>query len=108
MTFEEALPILKDGGVLSRGAWPTSIVIVKQNNNIVYPDIVPKMTSLPEEAKELFRERNMEQIKYTNQVIKLDTHTGIAKNCVLDWEDLFATDWRHILLRGGYDGQFYH
>ena len=107
MTFEEALPILKDGGILSRGAWNTSTVIIKQNTNIVYPDVFPRMTSLPEEAKALFRERNMEQIKYTNQVIKLDTQTGVAKNYVPDWEDLFATDWRHILLRRESDGHFF-
>ena len=107
MTFEEALPILKDGGIIARNAWDSHTVIIKQNNNVVYPDIFPKMTSLPEEAKALFRERNMEQIKYTNQVIILNTHTGVAKNYIPDWEDLFATDWNHIILRD-YDRRFYH
>ena len=107
MTFEDALPILKDGGILTRESWSPTKVVFKQNTNIVYPDIFPRMTSLPEKAKELFKERNMEQIKYTNQVLKLDTHTGIAKNYVPDWEDLFATDWRHIILREQ-DGHFYH
>lgn len=107
MTFEEALPILKDGGILTRGAWSQNIVIVKQNNNIVYPDVFPKMTSLPEEAKALFRERSMEHIKYTNQVIKIDTQSGVAKNFIPDWEDIFATDWNHILLKD-YDRHFYH
>ena len=82
-------------------------MIIKQNNNVVYPDVFPKMTSLPEEAKALFRERNMEQIKYTNQVIILNTHTGVAKNYIPDWEDIFATDWKHILLKD-YDRRFYH
>ena len=86
MTFEEALPILKDGGIIARNAWDSHTVIIKQNNNVVYPDIFPKMTSLPEEAKAL---------------------TGVAKNYIPDWEDLFATDWNHILLKD-YDRRFYH
>lgn len=107
MTFEEALPILKDGGIITRNAWDSHTVVIKQNSNVVYPDVFPKMTSLPEEAKALFRERNMEQIRYTNQVIILNTHTGVAKNYIPDWEDLFATDWSHILLKD-YDRRFYH
>lgn len=105
MTFEEALPILKDGGIIKRESWNNDVVI-KQNNTIVYPDIVPGMTSLPEEAKLLFRESSMEHIKYTNQVIRLNTHTGVAKNYIPDWEDIFATDWKHILMRE-HDGRFY-
>ena len=97
MTFEEALPILRNGGILRRMAWSPTKVVFKQNNNIVYPDVFPKMTSLPEDAKRLFRGSNMEQIKYTNQVLKLDTSTGNAKNYIPDWEDLFATDWIHVL-----------
>ena len=41
----------------------------------------------------------MEQIRYTNQVLKLDTYTGVAKNYIPDWEDLFAEDWKHIILK---------
>lgn len=107
MTFEEALPILKDGGIIRRAGWDSNLVVIKQNNNTVHPDVIPKMTSLPEQAKALFREKAMEQIKYTNQVLLLNTHTGIAKNYIPDWEDLFATDWGHVTLRK-YDGHYYY
>ena len=107
MTFEEILPIIKDGGIAKREAWGSTTVVFKQNTNIVYPDVFPRMTSLPEEAKHLFRDRNLEQIKYSNQVLKLNTRTGDAKNYIPDWEDIFATDWAHILV-SEHDGRFYH
>lgn len=106
MNFEEILPLLKGGGVVTRAAWGDNMVIIKQNTNTVYPDIVPNMKSLPDDAKRMFRERYMEHITYTNQVIKLDTVSGMAKNYIPDWEDIFAGDWKPIVLRERDGGLF--
>ena len=107
MTFEEILPGLKRGGIFTRDSWLKENVIIRQNDNTVYPDTVPKMSSLPKEAKELFHQRNMEYIRYSNQVIKLNTSTGAAKNYIPDWEDIFAVDWRYVALKETEDGHYY-
>lgn len=96
MTFEQALPYIKEGRVYTRLAWGVvtiNKVIFRQNNNSVPADVVPKMTSLPQEAKNIFAKENLATLNYGNQVIMMDTDTGNCKNYIPDWEDIFADDW---------------
>lgn len=92
MTFEQALPYIKEGRVYKRLGWSNK-VIFRQNNNSVLADIVPKMSSLPQEAKNLIAKEQLASITYDNQVIMMDTNTGDCKNYIPDWEDIFADDW---------------
>lgn len=96
MTFEQALPYIKEGRVYTRAGWgviTVNKVIFRQNNNSVLADIVPKMSSLPQEAKNLIAKEQLASITYGNQVIMMDTNTGNCKNYIPDWEDIFADDW---------------
>jgi len=94
MTFEEVLPHLKSGQVCRRAGWESAnLVVFRQNNNVVYPDVFPHMTSLPDTVKEFLKWKNADGIRYQNQVLMMNTTSGDAKNYIPDWEDIFAVDW---------------
>lgn len=58
-------------------------------------EIVPKMQSLPDSAKELIGKTADKDIHYRNQclVIKRFPSSSVATNYVPDWNDMFAKDW---------------
>ena len=68
-------------------------VIFKQNDNAVSRDLIPKMTSLPDTAKTVLTEMSVLFLYYTSQVLMVDINSGIAKNYIPEWEDIFADDW---------------
>lgn len=53
MTFADIIGRLQGGEAFTRRAWDGSKFIVCQNPQTIPADVVPKMTSLPERAKEL-------------------------------------------------------
>lgn len=61
----------------------------------VSAEIVPKMQSLPDSAKELIGKTADKDIHYRNQclVIKRFPSSSVATNYVPDWNDMFAKDW---------------
>lgn len=95
MKFEQVLPGLREGKVYCRPSWDQDKmqVIFKQNDNAVSRDLIPKMTSLPDTAKTVLTEMSVLFLHYTCQVLMVDINSGVAKNYIPDWEDIFADDW---------------
>lgn len=69
--------------------------VTKQIDSDINAEIVPKMQSLPDSAKELIGKTADKDIHYRNQclLIKQFPSSSVATNYVPDWNDMFAKDW---------------
>jgi len=101
--FGEAMTHLKKGKMLQRIGWNgKGLFIFRQVPSIVSIDIVPKMTSLPDEVKNEFIRRNAEgngasitelrSIRYSNQIVIVKPNNEI-NNWAPSVSDAMATDW---------------
>lgn len=95
MSFGEALQALEAGKCVARKGWITTCFVVKQIDSDINAEIVPKMQSLPDSAKELIGKTADKDIHYRNQclLIKQFPSSSVATNYVPDWNDMFAKDW---------------
>lgn len=95
LSFGEALQALEAGKCVRRESWIGDKFVVKQIDSDINAEIVPKMQSLPDSAKELINKTHREDIHYRNQCLMIvqDTETSVATNYVPDWNDMFAKDW---------------
>lgn len=95
LSFGEALQALEAGKCIRRESWIGDKFAVKQINSDINAEIVPKMQSLPDSAKELINKTHREELHYRNQCLMIvqDTETSVATNYVPDWNDMFAKDW---------------
>ena len=95
MSFGEALQALEAGKCVARKGWITTCFVVKQIDSDIPAEVVPKMQSLTDSAKEIINKTNREDIHYRNQCLMIvqDTETSVATNYVPDWNDMFAKDW---------------
>lgn len=95
MSFGEALQALEAGKCVRRESWIGDKFVVKQIDSDISAEIVPKMQSLPDSAKELIGKTADKDIHYRNQclVIKRFLSSSVATNYVPDWNDMFAKDW---------------
>ena len=69
MKFGEALELLKDGYPVYRESWDGYTYVIKQVNSDITKDIVPKMQSLPNLAKNLILEGGDGSISYRQQCL---------------------------------------
>lgn len=91
--FGGAIEVLNSGGVLQRLGWDNrSLVVFKQIPADIGENVVPKMTSLPQNAKDIILE-SQKRISYNNQCILYNLHTGEATSWIPTMEDIFAEDW---------------
>lgn len=95
LSFGEALQALEAGKCIRRESWIGNKFVTKQIDSDINAEIVPKMQSLPDSAKELINKTHREDIHYRNQCLMIvqDTETSVATNYVPDWNDMFAKDW---------------
>lgn len=95
LSFGEALQALEAGKCIRRESWVGDKFVTKQIDSDINAEIVPKMQSLPDSAKELINKTHREDIHYRNQCLMIvqDTETSVATNYVPDWNDMFAKDW---------------
>lgn len=95
LSFGEALQALEAGKCVRRESWIGDKFVVKQIDSDISAEIVPKMQSLPDSAKELIGKTVDKDIHYRNQclVIKQFPSSSVATNYVPDWNDMFAKDW---------------
>lgn len=95
LSFGEALQALEAGKCVRRESWIGDKFVVKQIDSDISAEIVPKMQSLPDSAKELIGKTADKDIHYRNQclVIKRFPSSSVATNYVPDWNDMFAKDW---------------
>ena len=92
LTFGLAIEALKLGMIVARKGWNgNGMFIMKQIPAEISLDIIPKMQSVQQSAKDVLLERGT-TLKYDNQmlIIKLD---GTADSWVPSSSDVFAEDW---------------
>lgn len=98
-SFGQIIPLLQSGYCIARKEWGNKCFIVKQVNADIAADIVPKMQSLPGEAKRIISKSGDGSIHYREQclVVYPDKEEGcVATSYVPDWQDVFADDWMII------------
>lgn len=95
MSFGEALQALEAGKCVVRKGWITTCFVVKQIDSDIPAEVVPKMQSLPQHAKNLLNAFGVGSISYRSQCLLVEQagDGNGATNYVPDWVDMFAKDW---------------
>lgn len=93
MSFGIAIQALKFGLSVAREGWNgKNLCVFKQVPAHIGSDIIPKMQSLPDTAKEIILGGNG-FIDYTSQCLIYNKETGRADSWVPSISDVFAEDW---------------
>ena len=96
MSFGDAIEILKQGGAIRRSGWNgKGLMVFKQVPAHIESDIISKMQSLPQSAKDLIL-KGKGFIDYTSQCLIYNENTGRADSWVPSISDVFAEDWEII------------
>lgn len=96
MGFGDAIEVLKQGGTVRRSGWNgKGLMVFKQVPAHIESDIIPKMQSLPQSAKDLILKGNG-FIDYTSQCLIYNENTGRADSWVPSISDVFAEDWEIV------------
>ena len=96
MDFGKAIIALKQGKAIQREGWNgKGLFVVKQIPASINADIIPKMQSLPQSAKDILMSRENPHIDYTNQMLIVNPD-GRADSWVPSSSDVLAEDWRVI------------
>lgn len=94
--FGNAIDLLKSGVAVRRKGWNgKGLFIVKQVPSHIEGDIIPKMQSLPQIAKNILMKRENPHIDYTNQMLIINPD-GRADSWVPSSSDVFAEDWEIV------------
>ncbi|WP_333615726.1 DUF2829 domain-containing protein [Bacteroides pyogenes] len=95
--FGDAIQALKFGLVVRRRGWNgKNIVVFKQVPAHITGEVIPKMQSLPQSAKELIgKGRNF--IDYTSQCLIYNRDTSKADSWTPSISDVFAEDWELVM-----------
>ena len=94
--FGEAIQRLKEGKCITRKGWnKAGLFVCKQVSATIGGEVIPRMQSLPDAAKELILE-GTGFIAYENQCLIYDTGTGVANSWVPSVSDMFAEDWMQV------------
>lgn len=97
MSFGDAIEILKQGGAIRRSGWNgKSLMVFKQIPARIESDVIPKMQSLPQSAKDLIL-KGKGFIYYTSQCLIYNENTGRADSWVPSISDVFADDWEIVV-----------
>lgn len=85
----------EDGKCVRRESWFGDKFVVKQIDSDIPAEVVPKMQSLPDSAKQFIGKTAIGDIHYRNQclIVKQYPSSTVATNYVPDWNDMFAKDW---------------
>lgn len=95
MTFEEILPALREGEIVRRESYNRNLIIFMQNPAYIPIDYIPNMQSLPNKAKKLLNKFEC-SIWYRDQFLIYDFNDNVATYCILDGDDINATDWEIV------------
>lgn len=92
-SFSVAMAVLDAGGLVRRKGWENkNTYIVKQVPARIDGNIIPRMTSLPEQAK-LKLMKDTQFIRYESQCLIIDSETGVADSWHPSISDVFSEDW---------------
>jgi hypothetical protein len=93
MCFGDAIEVLKQGGAVRRKGWNgKGMFVVKQVPSHIGNDVIPKMQSLPQSAKDIIL-KGKGFINYTCQCLIYNENTGRADSWNPSIADVFAEDW---------------
>ena len=96
MTFGDAIEVLKQGVAIRRSGWNgKGVFFIKQVPARITEEIIPKMQSLPQSAKDLIL-KGKGFIDYTSQCLIYNENTGRADSWVPSISDVFAEDWEIV------------
>ena len=96
LAFGDAVELLKKGHALRRSGWNgKNLFVIKQVPAHIESDIIPKMQSLPQSAKDLIL-NGKGFIDYTIQCLIYNGNTGRADSWVPSISDVFADDWELV------------
>lgn len=96
MDFGDAIEVLKQGGAIRRKGWNgKGLFVIKQVPSHIESEIIPKMQSLPQSAKDLIL-KGKGFIDYTSQCLIYNENTGRADSWVPSISDVFAEDWEIV------------
>lgn len=96
MSFGIAIEALKFGLAIRRSGWNgKGLMVIKQIPARIESDIIPKMQSLPQSAKDLIL-KGKGFIDYTSQCLIYNENTGRADSWVPSISDVFADDWEIV------------
>lgn len=96
VNFGGAIDLLKAGLAVRRKGWNgKGLFIVKQVPSHITGDIIPKMQSLPQIAKDILMKRENPHIDYTNQMLIINPDVR-ADSWVPSSSDVFADDWEVV------------
>lgn len=96
MSFGIAIAALKFGFAIRREGWNgKGLFVVKQIPAHIESDVIPKMQSLPQSAKDLVLS-GKGFIDYTSQCLIYNENTGRADSWVPSISDVFAEDWEIV------------
>lgn len=95
--FGEAIQALKFGLAIRRSGWNgKNLMVFKQVPAHIEGDIIPKMQSLPQSAKDLIG-KGKNFIDYTSQCLIYNRETGMSDSWVPSISDVFAEDWELVM-----------
>lgn len=95
--FGAAIELLKAGFCIRRLNWGQhGPFVIKQVPAHIGNDVVPKMQSLPQSAKDLIM-ANTGFIDYTSQCLIYDPNTGKSDSWMPSIDDVFADDWQVVM-----------
>lgn len=97
MNFGDAIEVLKQGGAIRRSGWNgKGLFVIKQVPAHITEEIIPKMQSLPQSAKDIIMSRENKVIDYTSQMLIINPD-GRADSWVPSVSDVFGEDWEIVL-----------
>ncbi len=96
-SFDIAIILLRNGFVVRRKAWIDSgLVVFKQIPAHITEEVIPKMQSLPQSAKDLIL-KSKGYIDYTSQCLIYNKNTGRADSWSPSISDIFVKDWELVV-----------
>ena len=96
LPFASAITLLEKGFAVRREGWNgKGLIVFKQVPAKIDSTIIPKMQSLPVEAKRLILE-SAQHIDYTSQCLIYNQKTGRADSWVPSISDVFSRDWELV------------
>lgn len=97
-SFEQILPLIREGYAVRRSGWNgKNLMVFKQVPARIADEIIPKMQSLPEEAKRLILAHG-KHIDYTSQCLIFNAENGEANSWTPSISDIFANDWELVTI----------
>lgn len=96
LNFGKVIEILKQGGLVRRKGWNgKGLFVIKQVPAHIESDVIPRMQSLPQSAKDRIL-KGKGFVDYTSQCLIYNENTGRADSWVPSVSDIFAEDWEVV------------